>query len=120
MMDSNTVVPYDTLDPYNRYRDTTDPCSNNHRQNTESVAAWEQTLHGLARMQKLVFAEVEKAHPMPITPKEIAANLGRPLHAISGRVTGGKQAGILRATDIIRDGSRAVALTEEWVQILGL
>ena len=71
-------------------------------------------------MQKLVFAEVEKAHPNPTTPKEIAANLNRPLHSISGRVTGGKEAGIQRSTDIIRDGSRAVALTDEWVAFLGL
>jgi hypothetical protein len=75
MIEANTVIPYETLGPYNRFRDTADPCSNNHKQNTESVSGWHKTFHGLARMQKLVFAEVEKAHPEPITPKEIAAKL---------------------------------------------
>lgn len=119
-MNTNTVVPYDSIDPYNRFRDTADPCSNNHKQNTESVAAWKITLKNLFKAQREVFEIYRKAWPANVTPKEVAALLGKPLHAVSGRCSGGKQEGILVATDEIRSGSRALVLSEEWAYHLGL
>jgi hypothetical protein len=106
------------LDPYQRF--STDPTRHKHHGNRESRAAWKGVLRDLLRAQRVVFEVVLRAHPEPVTPKEIARELGKPLHAISGRVTEGKELGILRATDIVRERSRAVALTEDWRDHMGL
>lgn len=111
----STVV---SNDPYQRFSD--DPCKHKHHGNMESRAAWEKVKRDLLRAQRVVFEVVLRAHPEPVTPKEIARELGKPLHAISGRVTEGKELGILRASDIVREGSRAVALTEDWREHMGL
>jgi len=108
-MNTNTIVPYDSIDPYNRFRDTADPCPNNHKQNTESVAAWKTTLNNLFQAQRDVFEVYRKAWPSNVTPKEVALALGKPLHSICGRCSDGKQEGILVATAEIRDGSRALS-----------
>ncbi len=104
-------------DPYQRF--STDPCRHRHHGNRESRAAWEQVLQDLCRAQRAVFEVYLKAHPTPLTPKEVAAALGKKLHEISGRCAEGKELGILRATNTIRDGSRALELTPDWQKHMG-
>lgn len=106
-------------DPYNRFKDG-DPCANKHRGNAESRAAWQKVLTDLCRAQRIVFEVFLRAHPTPMTPKEVAAALGKRLHEISGRCTEGKELGILRATGIVRDGSRALELTPDWQDHMGV
>jgi hypothetical protein len=111
-------IPLVSPDPYQRF--STDPCRHNHHGNIESQKAWQQTLHGLNRCQREVFEVFRQAYPETRTPKEVAAQLDKPLHSVSGRMTGGKSLGILERTDEIRDGSRALVLSSEWAHHLGL
>lgn len=95
-------------DPYQRF--STDPTRHKHHGNRESRAAWEKVLLKLTESQEDVLLIIQGAHPEPITPKEIANVLGKPLHSVSGRCTELKEQGLVEKSDIVRNGSRALRL----------
>jgi hypothetical protein len=64
-----------------------DPTAGKHGGAPESIAAWEQQKQHLAADQAAVLELIREAGANGMTSKEIAARLGKPLHAISGRLT---------------------------------
>jgi len=104
-VDSPQIVGHD---PYQRF--STDPTRHKHHGNQESRAAWEKVLLKLTESQEDVLLIIQGAHPEPITPKEIANVLGKPLHSVSGRCTELKEQGLVEKSDIVRSGSRALRL----------
>ena len=103
----NTAI---SNDPYNRFRDKDDVCSNNHRQNRESVAAWNQVLEHLNEMQEEVLLVIQTVFPNSITNKEIGYELNWPLHRVTPRTCELKIAGLIEPTEETRNGSRCLRL----------
>jgi chromosome segregation and condensation protein ScpB len=103
--DSLEIVGHD---PYQRF--STDPTRHKHHGNRESRAAWEKVLLKLTESQEDVLLIIQGAYPEPITPKEIANVMGKPLHSISGRCTELKEQGLVEPSDIVHNGSRALRL----------
>jgi hypothetical protein len=93
-------------DPYQRF--STDITRFKHRGNEESVAAFNHCHAYFQKSKQAVWEVFMKAWPEPVTPKEVAMTLGKPLHAISGRCAELKQDGLLIPTGTVRDGSRAL------------
>lgn len=86
---------------------------NKHGGNTESNTAWNKAARQAVQMRDLILRIIRNlerrgAVPEGVTPKEIAEFLHKPLHTISGRFTDLKEANLIRATEFVRDGSRAV------------
>src|SRR5579864_6670866 len=98
------------LDPYQRF--SKDPTRHKHHGNRESRAAWEQVLRKLTESQESVLEVIHNVHPEPITPKEIANVMGKPLHSVSGRCTELKEQGLVEPSDVVRNGSRALRLAD--------
>jgi hypothetical protein len=86
-----------------------DPCAARHGGNPASVDA-----HAVAREHKIdTYARVMvMLKQMPLTAKEIAGQLGRPLHTISGRLSEMKCLPLLmiEETGDRRDGSAVLRL----------
>lgn len=81
------------------------------RHNQESIAAWGRALHSVENdRERIVFVMRYLASHgchTGLTPKEFAAFVGKPLHAISGRFGDLAALGRIRRTEFVRDGSRA-------------
>jgi hypothetical protein len=87
-----------------------------HGGNSESAAAYKKLSNSIPGIHRAILDLLHRASPEPMTAKEIAGAMGKPLHANSGRVTELKQLGKLRATKIVRNHSRAVELVDDWLQ----
>lgn len=84
---------------------TADICQNKHGGNAESQAAFESVEHSITKMQSYVFLEVSKSLSKGITSKEVAEALGKPLNAISGRLTELAREGWIDRTGERREGA---------------
>src|SRR6266481_9735429 len=94
-------------DPYDRFND--DPTRHKHGGTDTSRAAWEKARRGRAQCQQQVLDVLRQAYPEGMTGKEIAAALGKPFHAVSGRITELLEDGLVRKGEI-RNGGRVIYL----------
>lgn len=60
--------------------------------------------------ERLVYEAID-ASPPGLTGKEIAERLGRPFNAISGRLTGLRDKGLIEDTGLRRNGARVMRVT---------
>jgi len=81
---------------------TYDPCANRHGGNPQSIAAHERASVGKSESHRAILALLRVG---PLTAKEVAARLYKPLHALSGRLTELSGAGLIERTGEVRDGA---------------
>ena len=81
-----------------------DICRNKHQGNAESEAA-NLRLKNKAESREQVYRMLLK---YDMTCKELAAELGKEMHTISGRITELKKQGRVMPTAIVRNGCRVV------------
>ena len=82
-----------------------DPCANHHGGNTNSWAAWEQTLNNLPAKRRVVLTTIQAAGRNGLTCLECAEKLSTYPNRISGRFTELKAAGLIIDTKLVRAGS---------------
>ncbi len=87
--------------------ETIDPCLSRHGGNAQSNEAWNHVDAKGDREKIMAFY----ADGSRYTAKEIAALMGKPFNAISGRFASLK-GGKLRKTGVVRDGSAELESTE--------
>lgn len=83
-----------------------DICAAKHKGNKESVEANKRVAPKKAPARQLVHDTLRQRGPM--TCKEVARLLGKPMHWISGRITELKGMSLVEETGAVRDGGRVV------------
>jgi hypothetical protein len=91
---------------------------NRHRGNPASVAAYERSLFTHENDEERVYLHIilvtgPSVGRDGVTSKEVAAALGKPLNAISGRLTSLKMKGKIRGTGVRRDGAEVLVACAE-------
>ena len=83
-----------------------DICRNKYGDNQESAAAFEtiKLTRAESRMQVLIALREHGG----LTCKELAALMGKPMHAVSGRISELKAMGFAEPTAELRDGGRVI------------
>lgn len=84
-----------------------DICSNRHRGNAASVAAFTQAQLKFGTQREEIYALL-RSRRMGLTSKEIAPHFGWPLNAMSGRLTELKRDGKIRGTKQRRNGAEVL------------
>lgn len=95
-------------DPFDRFND--DPTRHKHGGTDTSRAAWKKARRGRARCQIEVLDVLHGAYPDGLTGKEIAARIGKPFHAVSGRITELLEECLVRKSAEIRNGGHVIYL----------
>ena len=85
-----------------------DICENKHQGNAESVQANRRVASSKVKSQQAIL-EILREYGA-LTCKEIAIARDVPMHSVSGRITELKEQGLVRPTDLIRDGGRVVEI----------
>ncbi len=84
-----------------------DPAKNRHRGSAASNRAFQKNRH-LHKCDRELIWHMLRRKPFGMTSKEIAMQLEKPIHAISGRITELKQAERVHGTGERRGGSEVI------------
>lgn len=107
------------------YIDTgADISRNRHKGAKGSVQAFENNHHLFANDEEIVFAIILEATRSKViygtTSKEIAARMGKALHAISGRLSALKAKGRIKGLGHYREGAEVLVATDGRAGLLAL